>query len=126
MNIIKQNLADMRVLVEKGWCQGIYFQDKEGNTLWWSQGLENPEKIGACCLTGAIDLVSCLTGAIDLVSCLTGAIDLVSHPKFGSIVKVIRSVMPEHSPPLHVWNDAPGRTKEEVLALLDKAIASLE
>lgn len=63
---------------------------------WWNGGRRTPSEIESTCLAIAI-------GSADPV--------ILGFETYGSIVN---------------WNDAPGRTKEEVLARLDERIAFYE
>ncbi len=59
--------------------------------------------------------------------CLLGAMEEVGL--YGTATALPRRALWEHIPDgeeISVWNDAPGRTFADVLALLDKAIAAEE
>lgn len=60
--------------------------------------------------------------------CILGALYIRTHGNTHSSVavkasEIIRSALPGH-PLIHKWNDKPGRTKSEVLSLMDRAIAT--
>lgn len=86
-------LAAKALLQNVGWCQNAY-------TTYDKQ--YNPT---AYCLSGA-------------VCCVDGAYFTIQD----EAISCLRSML-ENKPLIVNWNDQPGRTKEEVLALLDKAIA---
>ena len=103
-------LKEARALVEKG----------------WTQNAEARNKRGAEC--SKLDRHACAW-------CITGAMDAVSYKRFTlasldwqEAVRAIRIAINRDVEYtfLSDWNDAPGRKKEEVLAVFDKAIESLE
>lgn len=59
--------------------------------------------------------------------CLNGAIMRVvgdyHYAKQGNLIRAIAAYLPEHLGPIG-FNDCAGRTQQEVLAVLDKAIAA--
>jgi hypothetical protein len=65
--------------------------------------------------------------------CLTGAISYsvvgLDREPFWAATRAIRAFLPGHDAEdargIHSWNDRGSRTKEEVLAVIDQAIASL-
>ena len=89
---IVAELEAVRARIERGWCQG-YYGDAAGNV--------------------------CLLGAIRERKYRYNG--LVGH-----LAAAIEGGMPHdrmwRSPTVMGFNDAPGRTKEEVLALIDRAI----
>lgn len=93
-----------RLLVEKGWTQGAYARDKYGRMQ------EIPNAGATCfCAYGALMVASNAPRASDPIFTETyGFMDVVCG---GSVAK---------------FNDAEGRTKEEMLATFDKAIALAE
>lgn len=92
-------IAAKWILEHVGWCQHVSCRWPGPDVM--GKGRGSPE---AYCLTGAMNVVECEPScpwpdATMLVSILIGS-DQVA-----------------------VWNDDPKRTKKQVLALLDKAIA---
>jgi hypothetical protein len=92
-------LTQARALIETGWCRGSSARD--------AKGLVTPfggEKAVSFCASGAlVHLSYCMTKAFrDASAALHKAVGA-----FGSLA---------------YWNDAPERTKEEVLAAYDRAI----
>lgn len=98
----KEILTKARELIEAGWIQGNYrlITDVDG-------------RIGYCVLGALREVFEPYNGPETAE--MTEAVELVrikaTGTKWGS---------------LSVWNDAPGRAKEEVLAVLDKAIEAAE
>jgi len=90
-----EKLKAARALLAKGWCQCSYANDKHGRQV----GSYSHEAVEFC-ISGAL-------GRVD------GDIDL--H-------RIVERVT-EYSIP--VYNDRPGRTQDEVLAVMDKAISSI-
>src|SRR5436190_338358 len=84
-----------RVIQEKGWCQHEYHKEGDGY-----------------CIFGAVGIAKGIgdDGATpDDLRYITKAIGVVANPFFWT-----------H--PVVNWNDAPGRTKRQVLSVFDKAI----
>lgn len=86
-----------REAIERGWCQGSY------------------AKGDAVCMEGAVGR----RNGYCLSSVIKHAIDRL---RANAISSMKRSF--ELPTELTTWNDAPGRTKEEVLAAFDRAIAN--
>lgn len=95
----KEILIAAKANIEKGWCQGVPAIDAYGNPV-----LPGAESACAFCILGALRRAGGFTGAVDARNAIA---ELVPH---GLVAN---------------WNDTAGRTKEEVLALFDKAIARL-
>lgn len=95
-----------RLLAEKGWCQKEYA--KEGGT---GVGVHNPAADSYCSL-GALSKVCFGTGMYSTVRTVLSveSYDFTSKAGAPSIVE---------------YNDAKGRTKEEVLAMFDHVIGKL-
>ena len=90
----KEALIAARALVEKGWCQAADARD--------AGGLE-------CASRDAEAACWCLSGAIHR------ACDGLAEDDAWDVLASLVGDPVE-------WNDTPGRSKEEVLALFDKAI----
>lgn len=105
MQILK-NAAALRVLrrarplIAAGWTQYAFAKDDVGATV-------NSSSPNAVCW--------CSLGAINASIEMTGEYDAAKN--------VLSRVAGEN---IGVWNDAPGRTQAEVLALFDRAIAECE
>lgn len=96
--VLRKALEELR---PKGaWTQGAMFRDRFGASLASSQGRS------CCCLVGAILVAS-------------PADSYVRDDTFS----VLRSKIVERSPhsSIPTWNDTPGRTKRQVMALLNAA-----
>jgi hypothetical protein len=91
-------LTAARALVERGWTQGEYARHKNGRPI-------GPAEPNAVCW--------CATGAIMATGKSLAADLAVYHLGDALGDSVLR------------WNDTPGRTQAEVLALFDRAIARL-
>jgi hypothetical protein len=97
-----QNVKD--ILIKYGWTQGTYFRDKNGLPI----GFIEEGNRGACCLSGATLLAD--DGSAD------------NGHQIGCLVReqIMFNVGPYTTIPS--YNDAPGRTQEEIISLLDKLI----
>lgn len=95
----KEAFSEIKRLLENGWCQHHYVN--------YSGDFTNLKE--EYCLVGAINHISSrnMVFSSDLINKFVEANNL-------TIVKRNFTVT--------AWNDTPGRTKEEVLAALDKAI----
>ena len=89
-------LIDARALIEKGWCQRAFAKNKYGIKV-------TPHDPSAVCF--------CMVGAIKR---------FWSSQEYKACLCLADFTRP-HS--LLSWQDAPGRTKAEVLEVYDKAIA---
>lgn len=95
-------LRRARERVAKGWCRRAYARDSAGAECDW----DSPA-VASVCLSRALGAPcdehtsAAVNSAFDIV-----AAEAVSY--------------------VHRWNDAPGRTQAEVLALLDRVIAEQE
>lgn len=100
---VKEVLTAGRWILENvGWCQGSYYKDKNGSNVGLS-ARRNPENVACACALGSIYLVE-----TDEPSAMDGAITALADAyKIDSIAD---------------FNDDPGRTKQEVLDLFDRAI----
>ena len=82
------------LLKQKGWCQGFYATDKHGHRVSWANG-----DAYAFCTIGAV--FKCYgddEDGYDILETLKNYLDVFY---------------------ISVWNDTPGRTKEEVIAALE-------
>jgi hypothetical protein len=93
-------IATKWILQHTSWCQGLSGKDKDGAPV--DPG--NPKCVSRC-LTGALSVVECESAL------LSKAHILLSNESGAHIRSAIS------------FNDAPGRTKQEVLDLLDRTIA---
>jgi len=90
-------LINARNRLEKGWCQGHFeLVSEDGNSVEY-------------CIYGAVNSASSIMDTNDQ------AIDIANKA-----VKTIQFILNEEE--IDKWNDTPGRTKEEVLEMMDKAI----
>jgi hypothetical protein len=107
MNTIKEFLqATKENILKYGWCQDTYFVDKQGQPYCLGTGEEN---LGGCCLSGAMVLVEHQSDNISLAS----------QARMLILNTVCNRYDVKYIPQ---YNDAPGRTQEEIIALLDKLI----
>lgn len=87
-----------QLIIEKGWAQGYYAKDAEGRLV----DTMDPE---ACSF--------CIAGAISRVQRRS------SHRTRTAVFDAVRAVTPNED--IAAYNDAWGRTKEEVIDLFDQA-----
>ena len=106
---VAATLAEARKLIAQGWTQGAFYDDEDGR--------------GCYCLAGAV-------GTVDAASAkLTkGRVNFVFYSRSKSIAALSACLGGRGGGAGAVdlvteWNDAPGRTQEDVLALIDRAIA---
>lgn len=102
MKTAAETARDLRIAkgrIEQGWCQGVLARDGHGEEI-----TPNHPAAVAWCAFGAIGTKEDALSQADLF------------------------LMKAHGPNTDVvsWNDAPERTREDVLALFDKAIALAE
>jgi len=106
---VAATLAEARKLIAQGWTQGAFYDDEDGRGCYCLAGAVGTVDAASAKLTkGRVNFVfysrSKSIGALS--ACLggrgggAGAVDLVTE-----------------------WNDAPDRTQEDVLGLIDRAIA---
>ena len=97
-----------RPLIEAGWTQGAYARDVAGDSAYFRG------KDAACfCVVGALLRAQNSPGGTGDVAAVVDQIHLRGFP---------RGMAPSA---IDVWNDAPQRTKEDVLAALDQTAAAL-
>jgi hypothetical protein len=112
-------LTQARVLIETGWCQGSAAKMSDGRECF-----AHSEHACQFCPTGAVARVTWPWEDDDLKDELWHA----NHDSWEALSKAIREEygwnMSEHPPwtVIQDWNDEPGRTKNEVLEMFDRAI----
>lgn len=95
-------LRAVRSFIERGWIQGNYAKTADGTACnIWS------EEACSWCLLGAINAAYFLT-------------DLKTHSWVTFKISTLTTIG------IATWNDTPGRSQQEVLDLLDKAITLAE
>ena len=102
MNTATTLLADLhalRDLLAQGWCQGTYARDTFGNAV-------DCRSSRACAW--------CLLGGIEIT---------IPFERFPQTEHAIRT---EINGCIPLWQDKPKRTQAEVLAMLDRAIATTQ
>jgi hypothetical protein len=99
MNTPKEILIAARAKIEEGWCRKSYARDRQGNTVYSG----NPAA-SSWCMAGA-------------VAAAANNEELALREPFRLLDEVIGN-----GGNIEAYNDAPERTKEEVLAIFDKAI----
>jgi hypothetical protein len=101
MKTTKDILIEARELIAKGWTQGANARDLQGKIV------DESDEAAVCfCVYGAISRAECCDGYSG------SARDLFADANGVYLIDA--------------WNDAPERTKPEVLAAFQKAIDSLE
>jgi hypothetical protein len=102
----KPYLEKARELIQKGWVQKDFARDEEGN------GVEDYEKNEKC---------TCF--------CLLGAIDRAVYPEMNFsipvetlVVGMLKEKYAYNRNGVIPWNDAPGRTQQEVIDILTDTI----
>jgi hypothetical protein len=103
-----QVLKDARALIHKGWHQKAFWRNSAGLSC-------RSEQAESCCLVGAIIKAS--------QARISSGIAVTSDAQI-RVEAALQVFVP--SGDFYGWNDETGRTKEEVLALVDTAILSLE
>ena len=93
-----------RELVEKGWHQGQFAADRQGREC-----SAFDDEAACFCAWGALR---------------RSRANLGIRLPFGPLLEPLQGVIGDVEPT--AWNDAPGRTKEEVLEAFDRAISRLE
>lgn len=102
-------LADTRALIRKGWTQNAYARDKDDNITYIAD-----QHACSWCLTGALHRAS-------LDSSTLGKNFMLVHQRLE-----VRQLLEAHANgSLSSFNDSPKRTKEDVLALIDKVMDEL-
>lgn len=102
---VKELLIRARGRIEKGWCQGAYAKNADGDGV----GATDPDATSFC-IRGAILAV----GPLDYS---------VRSPAYGLLENVVDRISQSPCDSLAGYNDAPERTQAEVLAVFDAAIA---
>lgn len=105
MSRLKEDLVKVRAKVEAGWCQGAFARNSEDRTV-------SPYDDTAVSF--------CVVGATQAVLRHFHAENLVLIELWYELCRTNNRVGLAH------FNDAPGRTKEDILALIDGAIAHTE
>jgi hypothetical protein len=102
-----QVLEAARLLIEKSWSQGVAWRDSNGNPC------DEADAVSYC-LIGAIHKAA-NSLSLDVASEISARVwaNSAVHPYIGGLS-------------IPVWNDMPGRTKEEVLSVIDQGIQRLE
>lgn len=100
--LMKEYVEKVKEVINRGWTQGYYAYDSFDSMI----STHSPHAVKRC-FVGAMYFVDKLNDTEQLHLCLE---DLLSD-KY-------------NIPQIAVWNDTPGRTKEEVLNLLDEVIQS--
>lgn len=96
-----ETLKQARVLIERGWTQNAFARDADGRQV----SFDNP---AATCY--------CLSGAV-------GAITGVDGDLWHQVQLRLEETPEVGDNGIAFWNDATYRTKEQVLALIDRVIA---
>lgn len=109
-------LRRARALLQRGWCQGSFGRDIQGRPL------------GSIFLCYAVD--RCLEGALyqaaaDLTRSSVGDLSLEAFGLYNEATDYLRALLTDRGESnawLAMWNDRKGRTQEDVLRLLDRAL----
>lgn len=110
MQSLKPKVLEMKALLERGWCQGASARDGDGLIV---SILD--ERAVQYCLVGAMDKVC--------ESNITSPEVTTLHDLIFESIEDPNPNEYEHIPD---YNDRPNRTKEEVLALLDKVVEVID
>jgi len=94
-----------RLIEEKGWTQGTYARDSRGEACDWN---------------GATALCFCAEGAMFAAAEALRA-DAGAECAAGFLIEQVTP-----APSIVAYNDQPGRSREDVIAIFDKAIALAE
>jgi hypothetical protein len=95
-------IAARYILSHWGWCQGTTARDKQGRPLDFPQ--EHLKNLGSVCAIGAVSIVDSDFGPLQ------------------TAYHILDRAVRDQSYCIIIYNDTPGRTKQEVLAVFDKAI----
>lgn len=96
MSAVADKLREARALIERGWTQGAFARNGSGHAVTYESG-------DASCF--------CVAGAL-----------LRATNGFSEFERAVAALHAVTRKAIHKWNDAPRRTKAEVVAALDKAI----
>lgn len=107
VNEVVSMLRQARSFIERGWTQRYYAVDEHGEKAW------------AC---GSDAARWCIRGAV-IASAAEREDFTIRHKVYSYLVQGSGN---EHEDSITSWNDDPNRTKEEVLAAFDRAIALAE
>ena len=91
----------LEIYKEKGWCQGANTRGRTGRMV---------------SVTGRAAVAICLDGCRQLAEDQTGILD---HPT--EIIDLLNNAVGIRPRDFVGWNDVPGRTKAEVVAVIKKA-----
>ncbi len=103
MSTLRENLEAARALISKGWTQGWYAKDGEGNEVSCHDDRAEGYCLRGACMAVVEPTIDGVDGHAELIFALNGALGDVYLTKF---------------------NDTGGRTQAEVLALIDRAIGA--
>jgi hypothetical protein len=102
-------LGSAQQLIARGWCQGVDARDSEGAGVDpWSRGARSWSLLGAVVAADGVG---------------RNAVGRIPVADVGRGIVALGEAANTHS--LQIWNDEPGRTGAEVIALLDEALAIL-
>jgi hypothetical protein len=112
---VSEVLRTAKSNIEKGWCKGVFAQDAAGNACYYEKGAE----IAAYCSLGAIGAATYTNEPFQSEEYLAKR-ELTQRAR-DVVANILKT---EHdNASLPTWNDAAKRTKDEVLAVFDQAIA---
>ena len=106
---LRDNLKAVRALIAKGWTQDWYARDRDGESV-------APHDSAATCY--------CLTGAVFAIQKGSSLDTNGRRDEREDLHAALRATLRDNnsSNSLTDFNDAKGRTRAEVLALIDRAI----
>lgn len=101
---VKEVLVAAKWLLDHyGWTRLTMWRTPKGEEIGQAIFItDGTRKLGSCCLLGALSLVECTLQA-----------------KAEAHLAIKNAI---YAPYISTWNDSPGRTKQDVIALLDKLI----
>jgi hypothetical protein len=113
---VKEVLVAAKWILENiGWHQGSFYKDKKDNRMIYPIDITSPDvlsTLGSFCAVGAINVVEKADYNPDTET------SALQQKTFDTLVEFL----PFSVRNIPYWNDAIGRTKQEVLAVFDKAI----
>lgn len=113
---LKKDLKAAKKLLKAGWCQRAYMKSISSN------GGKTTEQY---CIRGAINkAISGEAKGAAINHGLPASVNLEESKRIYNTNKAIENILMPIYPNIVVYNDDEKRTKKEVLAVIDKAIAS--
>lgn len=112
MSKVLEAARNVKARLEQGWCQSAFARTAAGESCG-----ERSQDACSWCISGAMSLELNIAAPTEYNLYLTLR---------GALNEAIAGETGRHDVSVTRYNDWPGRTKEEVLSLVDRAIAKLE